>query len=303
MRTRTLLQNSKFGGSKCPALVETKKCNEQACDRPGDYVMFGTGINGMKKVDKMYLLDDNVKIFLIQDGKYVKMITSKGEGYYYDGKLSFFDKKNIKSYLRALPGTYEVKKIKEAKKQNEESKEDPKNYLLYGSGIKGQKYADKIFILPNGKKIFIIQDGEFVKMVTENQNGYYYIGKISDFDSYNIKSYLKTANGTFYVKNIGEATKTLPVKSPKKIKLSDDNIKKLQLGSQYKVPGKNKKSETEIKNMQIQSGKKSPKVSKSKATYNIQNIEEEKIKKYQLESGLKPLRKKIPKGYNSLEVI
>ena len=81
-----------------------------------------------------------------------------------------------------------------------------KNYIFYGSGINNNDPkgipVKEIKSLPDGRKLFLIEDGEYVKMVLSTGEIRYYKGKLSDFVNEKINTYPCGTNDAYNIKSV-----------------------------------------------------------------------------------------------------
>lgn len=54
---------------------------------------------------------------------------------------------------------------------------------MYGPYIRHETIVQYIYTLPNSEKVYIIIDGEHVKMVSQSGEAKYYTGTINDFNA------------------------------------------------------------------------------------------------------------------------
>lgn len=72
-------------------------------------VMFGRWIGTPKTVQNTARLQNGQTVYMIEDGKYTKLVTSTGEAKYYIGKISNFAPNAWSMYTPVARGNYQVR--------------------------------------------------------------------------------------------------------------------------------------------------------------------------------------------------
>ncbi len=133
---------------------------------------------------------------------------------------------------------------------------DVKNYTMYGDWIGGEVPVEKLIIASDGSNIYLIQQGQYVKVVkafgTEDTQGYYYSGDIGDFQEANLPSYNRTTMGAYRVRFNNPNTQ----QNVNNYRSQLDNIKNSILNTQGKINEQNniigmKSSQLEDKQKQV----------------------------------------------------
>ena len=152
-------------------------------------IMYGPGISGEQVTEIQYLNNGKI-VHTIYDNNdnNTKMISSDGQEKYYKGNIQQFNPNIWNSYTSAGKGKYSLKDIL------------PK--IMYGPWILGEQET-QVKSLNNGKIVYIMNDGNYTKMVTsDGKEEKYYKGSIEQFNPYDWDGYTTTGGGKFSLKNI-----------------------------------------------------------------------------------------------------
>jgi len=160
-------------------------------------LMFGDWVNNGTPVPvktERILADGNTRVYLAEDDGFTKMVTDKNEAKYYKGNISEFDSNNWGSYTIAT-GHYHVKHVAFV----------PYSLIMYGDWVANGKDVTVIsaLVLADGKTwVYLIEDDNKTKMVTDSGEARYYEGQASQFDPQKWSTYT-VATGHYHVKSSG----------------------------------------------------------------------------------------------------
>ena len=79
--------------------------------------------------------------------------------------------------------------------------EKPDDWKILDTKTNKEMKVERIETLPNGTKVYMIKDGDLVKLVTNKDDAYSYKGKIDDFNQSNMGIYTKLQAGLLQLKS------------------------------------------------------------------------------------------------------
>ena len=79
--------------------------------------------------------------------------------------------------------------------------EKPDDWKILDTKTNKERKVERIETLPNGTKVYMIKDGDLVKLVTNKDDAYSYKGKMDDFNQGNMGIYTKLQAGLLQLKS------------------------------------------------------------------------------------------------------
>lgn len=95
-----------------PAAAATNESNIGNAINPNDYIMYGPWINDNIRVNRIEILPDNTRLYIIHHNNTVKITDDNGNCYYYNGLIDDFNINNLKLYNICPKNVYLIKEYR-----------------------------------------------------------------------------------------------------------------------------------------------------------------------------------------------